>query len=107
MDDALEAITMEDLYDDQRELAEVIGLQSFKELIYTYGGSQIYIPKMDQLKKVKRNQSICAEFNGYNFKELAYKYNLTVSIIRDIVKDIAKEKRRSPCDGQLSISDFL
>ena len=35
MDDALEAITMEDLYDDQRELAEVIGLQSFKELIYT------------------------------------------------------------------------
>ena len=46
-----------------------------------------------------RNRRVKKEYNGYNLKELAEKYNLTTVQIRNILKD-------EPMIGQMSIFDM-
>lgn len=103
MTDVVEKIKLDDLEDEQRQLAELIGLANFKLLLRSYAGVSIYIPKPDSFMVVERNESIRNEFNGYNFKELARKYNLTEVWVRSIVSDKAKELKSRPAEGQMSL----
>ncbi len=68
-----------------------------------YGGTCFYIPKMDKIERMERNEQIKAEFDGYNFRELAQKFSLTEVSIRSIVSDKVREVRARPMDGQLSL----
>jgi len=72
---------------EQRELAEVIGLESYKKLVEWCGGSSVYIKKSDTLTRNQRNDEIRRDFNGRNYKEIARKYNLSESSIRKILSD--------------------
>ncbi|WP_304585020.1 Mor transcription activator family protein [Acutalibacter muris] len=68
-----------------------------------YGGTYFYIPKMDKIERMEMNEQIKAEFDGYNFRELAQKFSLTEVSIRSIVSDKMREVRARPMDGQLSL----
>lgn len=94
-----------DLSDKQREVAELIGFENYVKLIQYYAAETIYIPKPDSFERIKRNQAIVAEFNGYNFNALARKYGLTSVTIRNIVKEKTREIRNAPLVGQLSLFD--
>lgn len=98
---ALEKVRLEDLDQEQQEVAELIGLENYKKLMAKYGGVSIYIPKADRLERMERNDKIRAEFTGYNFRDLAVKYGLTEVSIRSIVADKVKQIRSSPLDGQM------
>ena len=98
---ALEKVRLEDLDQEQQEVAELIGLENYKKLMAEYGGVSIYIPKADRLERLERNDKIRAEFTGYNFRDLAVKYGLTEVSIRSIVADKVKQIRSSPLDGQM------
>lgn len=101
---ALEKVRLEDLDQEQQEVAELIGLDSYKKLMAEYGGMSIYIPKADRLERMERNDKIRSEFDGYNFRELAMKYGLTEVSIRSIVSDKVRELRARPMDGQLTLA---
>lgn len=101
---ALEKVRLEDLNQEQQEVAELIGLDSYKKLMAEYGGMSIYIPKDDRLERMERNDKIRSEFDGYNFRELAMKYGLTEVSIRSIVSDKVRELRARPMDGQLTLA---
>lgn len=107
MNDVLDAITLNDLDEEQRELAEVIGLIPFKELVRNYGGTYLYVQKLETFERAVRNTQIKEEFNGYNYKKLAHKFKLTEIQIRSIVKDIEQQKKGQPADGQISIFDVI
>ncbi len=49
-----------------------------------FGGSSIYIPRED---RVSRNKRIIKEYNGYNSRALAKKYDLCHKTIQKIVKE--------------------
>ena len=100
---AVDKIQLDDLNDEQQQVAELIGLENFKRLISVFGGVNLYIPKADKLERMDRNDRIREEFNGYNFRELAQKYGLTEVSIRSIVSDKVREIRARPMDGQLSL----
>lgn len=100
---AQEGIQLEGLSEGQQEVAELIGLDNFRKLMEVYGGVYIYIPKTDKLDRMERNERIRADFDGYNFRELAKKYDLTEVSIRNIVSDKVRELRARPMDGQLSL----
>ncbi len=100
----LEKVRLEDLDQEQQEVAELIGLDSYKKLMAEYGGMSIYIPKADRLERMERNDKIRSEFDGYNFRELAMKYGLTEVSIRSIVSDRVRELRARPMDGQLTLA---
>jgi len=81
----LDELKMEDIADEQQKaLAELIGIENYKKLVEVYGGSSIYIYKRDSFLRTLRDKKIKEEFKG-NYKELAQKYNLTEMAIRNIV----------------------
>lgn len=101
----IDRITLDQLNGEQYELAELIGIESYRKLVEHYGGGFIYICKADTIMKLNRNKEICEKFNGYNHKELAKEYNLSEKTIRDITADKMKVIRNMPDDDQLTFFD--
>lgn len=101
-DNLLDLITLDDLDEEQRQLAELIGLEGYKALLSDYAGTYLYIPNTDRYERIIRDRNIREEFDGYNFKVLAVKYGLTEIWIRRIVADDVKLRRAKPIDGQVT-----
>lgn len=101
----LDEITLDDLDEKQRELAECIGLDAYKKLVSTYAGEPIAVRMPEGITRNIRNKKIRAEFTGYNVRELSKKYRLHENTIRDIVSDIKKEKQFEPIEGQINFWD--
>lgn len=97
-------ITLDQLEGDQYDLAELIGIETYRKLVKNYGGSFVYVCKSDTIMKFSRNKEICEKFNGYNYRELAKEYNLSEKMIREITSDKVKAIRSSPLDGQLKFN---
>lgn len=102
-DDLLDLITLEDLDGDQRQMADLIGLDAYKALVRAYGGTTIYVPKASTLTITDRNDRIREEYNGYNMAELAIKWDLSTSSIRDIVRDKREALKQRLPDNQISL----
>lgn len=102
----LDKVQMDNLDEEQKTLAELIGLENFKKIVRTFNGTSIYIPKIESVEKAVRDKMIREEFDGSNYKDLALKYGLTEVWIRIIVMEKAKEIRARPVEGQMSIFDF-
>lgn len=98
-----DGLLLEELDEEKQEVARLIGLENYRKLMEAYGGVYLYIPKTDRMKRTERNEKIRGEFNGYNYRELAQKYELTEVTIRSIVSDKVREIRARPMDGQLSL----
>lgn len=97
--------SIEQLRNDQRELAEIIGLEAYKKLVLNYAGSFVYIQKIDSVLKDLRDNEIREKFDGGNCLKLAIEYNLAVATVRDIVAPKRKELRIAPLEGQMSFED--
>ena len=102
------ALVLDDLREEQRQIAEAIGVDAYLELTRVFGGTTIYIAKAEEIvKRADRDRQIREEFNGSNYSQLALKYGLTEVWIRNIVYDKAVEIRKKPLDGQMNLSDFI
>lgn len=94
----IEDITEDMIPDAYKDIAEIIGAKSLLKLAQEYGGTMIYIPKFDSLTRIIRDKKIKQDFNGGNYKELALRYNLCESSIRNIVNS-------NMLDGQINLFD--
>jgi Mor family transcriptional regulator len=90
------------LREEQKELADLIGLEAYKILVKNYAGSFIYVQKIDSVLKDLRDAEIRDKFNGSNYGELARKYDLAEATVRDIVAEKRRQLREEPLEGQLS-----
>lgn len=99
-------VTIEDLYGQQREIADIIGFEAYLKLSEHYGGMRpIYISKLSDLQRVRRNREILSKFDGYNFTALAREYDLTEQTIREIVRPVMQSVRNKPLDDQTTLFD--
>lgn len=81
-----EDVTFEDLGEDQREVAELIGIENYLKMVSIFGGGAIYIPKPDGVFRAARNRKIIEDYrNGKSYKFIAKKYNLTKSAVVNIL----------------------
>lgn len=92
MQDFLEYINYEDLDENDQDIADCIGLENFKNLVRTFGGSTINIKVPKNIALDYRNKQICSEFDGGNYKQLARKYNLSDASVYRIIGDHYKSK---------------
>ncbi len=83
-------ITLEDLTEEQRSIAEAVGLEVYRLLVQRFGGQSIYIAKLDTLQRGIRDKAILEEFNGSNYSELARRHNLTERAVRNICDNSPK-----------------
>ena len=95
----------EQIREDQRELADVIGLEAYKKLIRHYGGNQLYIQQVDSVLKDMRDKELNEKFDGSNYKELSREYGISEMTIRDIVAEKRRQLRGEALEGQLSFDD--
>lgn len=93
-------INLDDLVGTQRDIAKIIGIESYIKLCQTFGGDTIYIQKYSELQKLERNAEIKAKYNGYNSSQLAREYDLSERYVRIICSN-------GNLDGQLSIFDDI
>lgn len=100
LNELVQETSIEDVSERYREIVEIVGVEKFVQLSSYAHGQEIYFPKVESVIASARNRRIKKEFNGYNYKELAKKYNVTVQHIWRILKD-------EPPIGQMSLEDML
>lgn len=91
--------TIEDISESYRPVVEIIGVEKFVEMAEYARGELLYFPKAENVIAPARNRNIKKEYNGYNSKELADKYEITVRHLTNILKD-------EPMYGQISFGDM-
>ena len=91
---------LEDIAERYRDIVAIVGIEKFVELSNYARGDEIYFPKVENVVSPARNRRIKKEYNGFNDKELADKYNLTIKQIWNILKD-------EPPAGQMTIEELL
>lgn len=103
----LESLTVDDLQEQHRGIAEAVGVKGLISLTNTFGGSSIYIPQKRELVKNRVYQKILQEYDGTNIKELAVRYNVCESTVYNIVRDkIVKGSAKRQLPGQMSFADI-
>lgn len=76
------ALLLSDLPESSRSYAEVVGLDNFKKLADSFGGTCIYIPTADSLNNYALKRLVREEFKaGKGIAELSKKYRLSRSTI--------------------------
>lgn len=95
-------IKTEELKEQHREMAQLIGVENLIRLSEIYGGTSIYIPKVDDLLKNSRYAAIMREFDGTNIRYLARKYGVSERTVYRLVKDMLLISGGKPMEGQLS-----
>lgn len=98
MENWVKEIEFDDLDAKNKEIAEVIGIDNLLKLAKAYGGESLYINKFDEIVKTRRDKNIKTEYNRYNLKKLANKYNLTEKRIKQIVSELGMENQISIFD---------
>ena len=91
---------LEDIAERYRDIVAIVGIEKFVELSNYARGDEIYFPKVENIVSPARNRRIKKEYNGFNDKELADKYNLTIKQIWNILKD-------EPPAVQMTIEELL
>ncbi len=97
--------SVDQLRGEQRELAEIIGLDAYKKLIRHYGGNQLYIQQADSVLKNVRDKELNEKFDGTNYRKLSIEYGISEMTIRDIVAPKRKQLRLAPLEGQMSFEE--
>lgn len=88
----IDEITIEDIDEQYRHIAEIIGVEQFIELIEKLGGTSWYIPKKDRVLNEARKRKIKKEFNKYNRRELALKYGVSERTISYLAEENKNEQ---------------
>lgn len=84
--DILKEITPDDLPEPYRTYAAALGVEELYNVCQLFGGATIYIPKPDLLFQKWKQKCIKEEFNGYNAKELAWKYGVSDRTVQKLVE---------------------
>lgn len=85
-------IKVQDLPPAFQQLAEEFGAPVVFKIIEKMGGEYIYIPSMKTVLKNVRDRLICEEFDGKNYRQLARKYSISMTHVREVIKILKKSK---------------
>ena len=81
----LREIRLDDIPGEYRDIAEKLGLDVFLSLSELCGGQDLYVPKIESLRREGRDREIRARFDGGNYRILARQFRLSERQIRTII----------------------
>lgn len=96
----LKQLTVSDLRGEQRDLAELVGIDTYRTLVEVYGGCNIYIYKADTILKNVRDKEIRSRYTGGNLHELVATYGMSERAVREIVTDLARQRHTREISGK-------
>lgn len=68
-----------------RHIAKIVGVKNFINLVKLLGDTTWYIPKFKTILNEAMKTKIKKEYNGYNKKALAIKYDMSERTIQNIL----------------------
>ena len=77
-----------DVIENLSLMYEIVGEEKFLEIIRMYGGNNLYIPTYKSVIRNSRNRDIVNRYNGFNGKQLAREYGISVNQVRNIINKI-------------------
>ena len=80
----IENLTIEDVPENLKSVAFAIGIESFRKLIKTAGGTSVYLPSERCITKPVRNRVIKESFSG-DYKEIALRFGISEIRVRHIL----------------------
>ena len=97
-------IRAEDLSENNREYARVIGIEALLKLCKEFGGTPIYLPKIEEIRRPALYRLIKKEYleTDISMGALARKYGVSESTVYRLVRD---ESGRKNIPGQLNMFD--
>jgi len=87
LDEWMKELTLNELDEKNKEIAKIIGIDNLLLLCEYFGGTRLYVNKLDHVTAVLRNKKIKEEYNGYNSQQMVRKYNLTENQIQRILNE--------------------
>lgn len=85
--DLLDAMDCADLPELLQTLAGAIGLANVLELCRIFGGTSLYVPKLDSVALPAKKRLVRKRFTGNNHRELAKQFALSERAVYDIVME--------------------
>lgn len=84
----IDMIPMEEIIfpEPYRSYIEIMGLNTFQQMIERFGGKSIYVPKEGAIERIILEHTIKREYNGSNITKLSRKYNIPRSSIYGYLK---------------------
>lgn len=79
-------LNLKDIPDKFHLLIDIIGLDKFIQISKLYGGDSLYIPTYKSIMKLKRNEEIKSKFNGFNLRDIATEYEISISHLKRILE---------------------
>ena len=76
-----------DLSENIAPLYEAIGEENFIKVVKLYGGNTLYIPTYKSVIRYTRHREIIKRYNGVNATMLSREYGISVTQVRNILKE--------------------
>ena len=83
----MDNIGSEDLPDNWQALADAIGIVNVLKLCKSFGGTSLYVPKVDSVIAPAKKRIILKKFDGSNHKELAMRFDVSERSVYEIVAE--------------------
>lgn len=87
INEIIKQVIIEEIPTSLVPIVELIGLDNVIKLSQYSMGDDIYFPKFESIIRKTRNRLIVNEYNGFNQRELAKKYEITCTQIINIIKN--------------------
>ena len=84
-------LKISDLPPQFENIAIELGIDNIKALFKEFGGTSVYFPTEKMIYKEARDREIISEYNGFNIRYLASKYNMSEGYIRYIIREKKKD----------------
>lgn len=82
--EAIDKIKIEDVPECNKDVAMIIGIESYKKLLLHYGGTTIYVPMIESVTRSVRNRILKNTFNG-DYKASAKTFRISEAHVRRII----------------------
>ncbi|MBQ8982692.1 MAG: hypothetical protein IJ079_03810 [Lachnospiraceae bacterium] len=105
-----EGITIDDIAESMRGVAELIGVEQTIQLSEHFGGITLTIPQMHNLLRPMRYEAILKDYlSGMDPQELALKHKVSQATVYRLINERlgGTKKRHITVDGQMSFEDFF
>ena len=90
-------ITPDDLSEELREIADIVGIDKTLQLCEAFSGISVYFPKVESVTREMRKRQIWEEYKNSRNPEickiLALKYGYSESHIRSIIREFRLAKQ--------------
>ena len=79
-------VEIKDIPESMINMVDIVGIRKFLEITKIYGGASVYIPLYKSIIRPARDRDIIKKYNGFNEKELAKMYNISVYNVKRIIQ---------------------